>query len=66
MRGVCASLGSACTAGTLEPSHVLTEIGLSEKDALSSIRFTFSERNTLKEVDYTVKTLKKIVEDLKK
>ncbi|MBR6737994.1 MAG: cysteine desulfurase [Clostridia bacterium] len=66
MKGVCASLGSACTAGTLEPSHVLKEIGLSEKDALSSIRFTFSKNNTQSDVDYAVETLKEVVKNLAK
>ena len=66
MKGVCASLGSACTAGTLEPSHVLKEIGLTEKDALSSIRFTFSKLNTQSDVDYAVETLKEVVKNLAK
>lgn len=65
MRGICASIGSACTAGTLEPSHVLTEIGLTRTEALSSIRFTFSESNTEEEVDFVIETLKSVLENLR-
>lgn len=49
--GVCASAGSACAAGTLQPSHVLTAIGLSEADARSSVRFSFGRATTQEEVD---------------
>ena len=61
LRGICVSLGAACSAGSVSPSHVLTNIGLSGKDAKSSIRFTFSANNTKEEVDYTVEILKKLV-----
>ncbi len=66
MNGICASLGAACSAGSIEPSHVLMEIGLTEKQAFSSIRFTFSKNNTIKEVDKVVEILKTAVLDLKK
>ena len=66
LNGICASTCSACSAGSIEPSYVLTEIGLSEKDAKSSIRFTFSKENTLSEVNYCVDTLKNIISSLKK
>ena len=58
MGGVCASLGAACSSGTIEPSHVLKEIGLSDIDAKSSIRFSFYKQNTLEEVDLAVEILK--------
>lgn len=61
MNGIYASLGAACSAGSVSPSHVLTEIGLSGKDAKSSIRFTFGKNNTLEEVDYVVETLKALI-----
>ncbi len=65
LNGYCASLGAACSAGSIEPSHVLTEMGLSGKDAFSSIRFTFGKENTYEEIDGFVKTLKQILEELK-
>ncbi|PTA67259.1 cysteine desulfurase family protein [Deinococcus arcticus] len=51
MQGVCASAGSACSAGTMQPSHVLTATGLSEADARASVRFSFGAATTLAEVD---------------
>ncbi len=66
MNGVCASLGAACSAGSIEPSHVLTEIGLTESEAFSSIRFTFSKNNTVKEVDKVVEILKNAIFNLTK
>ena len=59
INGVCASMGSACTAGTIEPSHVLKEIGLTDKQAKSSIRFSLSSKNTLEEVEETIEIIKK-------
>ena len=64
MNGICASTGSACNSSSNEPSHVLKEIGLSDEDANSSIRFTLSDSNTKEEIDYTVDVLKRCVEDL--
>jgi cysteine desulfurase len=49
--GICASAGSACTTGTLEPSHVLSAMGLGPEDALASIRFSFGRANTRGEVE---------------
>lgn len=49
--GICASAGSACTTGTLEPSHVLSGMGLDPEDALASIRFSFGRDNTREEVE---------------
>ncbi|MBZ9712809.1 cysteine desulfurase family protein [Deinococcus multiflagellatus] len=51
MLGVCASAGSACSAGTMQPSHVLTATGLSEADARASVRFSFGAATTPAEVD---------------
>ncbi len=65
INGIYASLGAACSAGSVSPSHVLTEIGLSGKDAKSSIRFTFGENNTLDDVNYVVETLKTLTNKLK-
>ena len=57
--GICASSGSACSSGSLDPSHVLTAIGLSSQEAGSSLRFTLSEKNTKDEIDYTIDIIKK-------
>lgn len=57
--GICASSGSACSSGSLDPSHVLTAIGLSRQEAGSSLRFTLSEKNTRDEIDYTIDIIKK-------
>ena len=56
---ICASSGSACSSGSLDPSHVLTAIGLSSQEAGSSLRFTLSEKNTKDEIDYTIDIIKK-------
>lgn len=60
MSGISASLGSACSAGAIEPSHVLTAIGLSTEDAKSSIRFTIGKYTTEEDINYTVNKLKEI------
>lgn len=60
MVGICASLGSACSAGAIEPSHVLTAIGLSREDAKSSIRFTIGKFTTEEDINYTINKLKEI------
>lgn len=60
-RGVCASSGSACTSGSLDPSHVLLAIGLPHEIAHGSLRLTLSEENTKEEMDYVVDNLKEIV-----
>ena len=65
MEGICASSGSACTSGSLDPSHVLLAIGLPHEIAHGSLRLTLSEENTKKEIDFTVDTLKGIVEKLR-
>lgn len=64
-KGICASSGSACTSGSLDPSHVLLAIGLPHEIAHGSLRLTLSEKTTKEEIDYTVEELKKIVERLR-
>ncbi|MDE6984893.1 MAG: cysteine desulfurase NifS [Lachnospiraceae bacterium] len=63
--GICASSGSACTSGSLDPSHVLLAIGLPHEIAHGSLRLTLSEENTREEIDFTVDAIKKIVERLR-
>jgi cysteine desulfurase len=63
--GICASVGSACSAGSLEPSHVLMSLGLSEKKAKSSIRFSFGKWTTEEEINYTITMLKDIINNIK-
>ena len=63
--GICASSGSACTSGALDPSHVLIAIGRSPKLARGSLRLTLSEKTTKEEIDYTVDTLKSVIERLR-
>lgn len=65
LAGVCASSGSACTSGTGEPSHVLTAMGLSRRDAYGAIRITLEETNTEAEVDYIGDQLVEIVRKLR-
>lgn len=64
--GVCASSGSACTSGSLDPSHVLLAIGLPHEIAHGSLRMTLSEETTLEEVDFVVDKLKDIIDRLRK
>ena len=63
--GVCASSGSACTSGSLDPSHVLLAIGLPHEIAHGSLRLTLSDETTLEEIDFVVDELKKIIERLR-
>lgn len=63
--GICGSSGSACTSGSLDPSHVLLAIGLPHEIAHGSLRLTLSEKNTKEEIDYTVDKLKEIIERLR-
>ena len=64
-KGICASSGSACTSGSLDPSHVLLAIGLVHEIAHGSLRLTLSEDTTMEEADYTADSLKGIVERLR-
>ena len=65
MEGICGSSGSACTSGSLDPSHVLLAIGLPHEIAHGSLRLTLSEETTEEELDYVVEAIKKIVEKLR-
>ena len=64
-KGICASSGSACTSGSLDPSHVLLAIGLPHEIAHGSLRLTLGEETTMEDIDYTVDQLKRIVERLR-
>lgn len=65
MKGICASSGSACTSGSLDPSHVLLSIGLKHEEAHGSLRLTLSEENTKEEMDTVVEELKQIIQRLR-
>lgn len=65
MKGICASSGSACTSGSLDPSHVLLSIGLKHEEAHGSLRLTLSEENTREEMDTVVEELKQIIQRLR-
>lgn len=65
MKGICASSGSACTSGSLDPSHVLLAIGLPHEKAHGSLRLTLSEENTKEEMDLVADELKQIVDRLR-
>jgi cysteine desulfurase len=66
MNNICASSGSACTSGSLDPSHVLLAIGLPHEIAHGSLRLTVSDENTEEEINYTVDRIKEIVDKLRK
>lgn len=65
MAGICGSSGSACTSGSLDPSHVLLAIGLPHEIAHGSLRLTLSEENTKEEMDYVAGEIKRIVDRLR-
>ena len=65
MKGICASSGSACTSGSLDPSHVLLAIGLPHEIAHGSLRLTLGEDTVKEEIDYVVDALKEIVKRLR-
>ncbi len=65
LKGVCASSGSACTSGSLEPSHVLLAMGIPPEDAHGSIRLTLGRENTDEDVDYVLEVLPPIVQRLR-
>ncbi len=65
MKGICGSSGSACTSGSLDPSHVLLAIGLPHEIAHGSLRMTL-RRNNKEDIDYVVDNLKEIVAHLRK
>lgn len=65
MEGICASSGSACTSGSLDPSHVLMAIGLPHEIAHGSLRLTLSDETTREDIDYVIENLKRIVGHLR-
>ena len=64
-RGICASSGSACTSGSLDPSHVLLAIGRPHEVAHGSLRLSLCESNTVEEVDYMLKAIPEVVDYLR-
>lgn len=64
-KGICASSGSACTSGSLDPSHVLLAIGRPHEIAHGSLRLTLSEENTPEEIEYIIKSVKEVAEYLR-
>lgn len=65
LKGVCASSGSACTSGSLDPSHVLLSIGLPHEVAHGSVRLSFGDYNTMEDVDYILEVLPPIIQRLR-
>ncbi|MCS7085152.1 MAG: cysteine desulfurase [Bacteroidia bacterium] len=61
IRGVCASGGSACSSGSVKPSHVLSAMGMSSKRIAASVRFSFGRETTIEDLDYVVECLRSIV-----
>ena len=66
LQGISASSGSACTSGSLDPSHVLLSIGLPHEIAHGSLRLTFSDENNEEDIDYILSKVPQIVERLRK
>ncbi|MCX7874637.1 MAG: cysteine desulfurase [Melioribacteraceae bacterium] len=66
LNGVAASSGSACTSGTIKASHVMKATGYSEKDAVGTIRFSFSIENKVEDIDYTLEVLSKLLKKFQK
>lgn len=65
LKGVAVSTGSACSSGSLEPSHVLTAIGKTPDEAHGSLRFSLNSMNTVEDVDYVIEVLPRIVDRLR-
>ena len=65
MAGICASSGSACTSGSLDPSHVLLALGLPHEIAHGSLRLSLCEYNTEAEVDYILEQVPQVVRTLR-
>ena len=64
-QGICASSGSACTSGSLDPSHVLLAIGLPHEVAHGSLRLSIGEYNTMEQIDHIIATVPRVVEYLR-
>jgi cysteine desulfurase len=65
LAGICSSSGSACTTGSLDPSHVLSAMGLSPARARSCVRFSFSHYNTMEDIEYALKVIPPLIEGLR-
>ena len=65
LAGICASSGSACTSGSLDPSHVLLALGLPHEIAHGSLRLSLCEYNTMEEVDYILQQVPEVVKTLR-
>ena len=65
MEGICGSSGSACTSGSLDPSHVLLAIGLPHEIAHGSLRLTLSDETTKEDIEFVVEKVKEIVARLR-
>ena len=65
LKGIGVASGSACTSGTLEPSHVLSAMGVPGDLAQSSLRFSFGRSNSIDDVDYVVQLLPEIISKLR-
>ena len=66
IRGIIVTTGSACFSRSLQPSHVILALGLRHEDAHGSVRFSLSKYNTLEEMDYTIRNVREVVEQLRK
>src|SRR5262249_8399812 len=66
IEGICASSGSACSAGSLEPSHVIRALGIDDALANSLVRFSLGRESTLEEVDYVENILPKVIDRTRK
>lgn len=65
MKGIAGSSGSACTSGSLDPSHVLLAIGLPHEIAHGSLRLTLGDNNTEEEIDYVLEVIPQVVQRLR-
>ena len=65
LKGICVSTGSACTSGSLEPSHVLVAMGVPAPYARGTVRFSFGAKNTDEDVDYCLEEIPKIIKRLR-